>query len=70
MRENKVILSDAELIEKCESWIKDLCTSGGQKWSLTVPVDFNKDPDMLFIELINRFKQQLINPKLICTIGL
>lgn len=52
----KCTLSDDELIAACSKWIDDLCRSGGSKWSLTVPVDFNRDPDMLFTELINRFK--------------
>ena len=49
-------LTDAELIEKCNEWISKLCKSGGKDWCLKVPVDFNNDPDMLFLELSNRFK--------------
>lgn len=49
-------LSDQELIDKCDQWVTSLAKSGGETWSLSVPVNFNKDPDMLFIELINRFK--------------
>lgn len=51
-------LSDQELIEKCEEWISSLARSGGDTWCLSVPVDFNRDPDMLFSELIKRFKEQ------------
>lgn len=55
-KENKCNLSDELLLQECKQWIKDLCESGGRKWSLQVPVNFNKDPDMLFIELMNRYK--------------
>jgi len=54
-------LSDSQLIEKCENWITDLCRSGGRAWCLRVPVDFNCDPDMLFSELIKRFKNYVPN---------
>ena len=49
-------LSDAELIEKCEKLITSLCETGGRSWCLSVPVNFNRDPDMLFSELITRLK--------------
>jgi hypothetical protein len=54
---NRCTLSDKELIDKCEKLIINLCESGGRSWSLTIPPDFNKDPDMLFMELITRFKK-------------
>lgn len=53
---SKCILTDQELIDKCDQWITSLAKTGGETWSLSIPVDFNKDPDMLFLELINRFK--------------
>lgn len=54
--EKKCTLTDHELLEKCGQWVTDLCESGGRKWTLRVPVDFNRDPDILFSELIRRFK--------------
>ena len=48
-------LSDDELVEKCNEWVSKLAESGGKSWALRVPVDFNNDPDMLFIELGKRF---------------
>ena len=48
---------DGELIDKCRQWVSELCASGGDAWSLRVPVDFTHDPDMLFSELIRRFEK-------------
>ena len=50
-------LSDIELMEECEKWIDKLCKSGGDAWTLEVPVNMNRDPDMLFTELIRRFSK-------------
>lgn len=55
-RTNKCTLTDQELSEKCNFWISALCKSGGESWTLRVPPDFNYDPDLLFSELIKRFK--------------
>ena len=33
--------------------------SGGKSWSLQVPVNFDKDPDVLISELCKRFKHLL-----------
>jgi DNA repair ATPase RecN len=49
-------LSDQELSDSCREWISKLCKSGGREWMLSIPVSFNRDPDMLFSELITRFK--------------
>lgn len=56
MAENKCTLSNEDLLQQCEQWVHDLAKSGGKDWCLQVPVNFNRDPDMLFMELINRFK--------------
>ena len=53
----KVTLNDHELATQCRNIISKLCSTGGQSWKLSVPVDFNQDPDILFSELINRFTQ-------------
>ena len=52
----EVPLSDSELVEKCSKWISELCRSGGRAWTLRVPVDMSRDPDILFSELIRRFE--------------
>jgi hypothetical protein len=52
----EVPLSDTELIAKCGEWVSKLCRSGGRAWTLRVPVDFTRDPDVLFTELIKRFE--------------
>lgn len=54
MAEKTTTLSDDELIEACNDWVSRLAKSGGRDWCLSVPVNFNKDPDMLFIELGKR----------------
>lgn len=56
VEEKKCTLGDHELIEKCEELIHKLAETGDKSWCLRVPPDFNKDPDMVFGELINRFK--------------
>lgn len=57
MSKERCTLSDDDLLEKCDEWIEKLCKSGGKDWCLSVPVNFNRDPDMLFVELMNRFKE-------------
>ncbi len=52
-------MGNEELAEKCEEWIDKLCKSGGNAWTLRVPVDIDRDPDMLFSELIRRFRENL-----------
>lgn len=56
----KCQLSDIELIERCENWLDKLIKSGGRDWVLQVPANFSEDPDLLFMELINRLK--ITNP--------
>lgn len=56
MPEQKCTLSDKELIDMCNQWVHSLAKTGGQSWILQVPVNFNRDPDMLFIELGKRFE--------------
>jgi hypothetical protein len=55
-------MSNEQLIQKCEAWIKSLCETGGRSWTLRVPVEYDRDPDMLFTELMIRFKN-LLNEK-------
>ena len=54
----RVTLTDAELIERCEAWVTILCESAGRKWTLSVPPNFKADPDLLFSELIWRFRSR------------
>lgn len=51
-------LTDEQLIEKCNAWVHKLAESGGNKWTLQVPVNFNEDPDILFTELGKRLKKR------------
>ena len=52
------ILNDEQLINKSFELVNKLCDTGGKSWNLRVPVDFNNDPDMVFVELGNRLKQK------------
>ena len=54
-------LSDAQLIEKCESLITKLIESSGKSWELRVPADPNHCPDFLLPELLLRFKNTIEN---------
>lgn len=56
-------LTNEELIHKVNEWVHKLAESGGTKWCLSVPVDFNNDPDMLFIELGERLKSEVEDRK-------
>lgn len=51
-------LNDDELINKAENLVRELSKTGGKSWSLRVPVDFNNDPDMIFLELCKRLKNK------------
>lgn len=55
----KCELSDEDLISKCKEIVSELCKTGGRSWTLRVPVDMNRDPDILFIELAQRFEKLL-----------
>ena len=47
-------LTDGALEIKAREWIKDLCKTKGRSWRLSIPVEVNHDPDMIFAELCNR----------------
>lgn len=49
-------MTNVDLVDKCDKWVTNLCNSGGKTWFLHVPPDFENDPDMLFSELITRFR--------------
>lgn len=48
-------LSNVELIEKASEELSKLCKTGGKSFTMRVPVNEN-DTDMIFSELIRRFK--------------
>ena len=54
--ETKCTLSNEDLINKSFEWVKKLAETGGNAWTLRVPVDFNNDPDILFTQLGDRLK--------------
>ena len=51
-------LNDADLIEKSNNLVSELAKTGGRSWSLSVPVNFNRDPDMIFSRLGMRLKDR------------
>lgn len=51
-------LNNEELIAKAHELVHQLAKTGGKSWSLSVPVDFNKDPDMIFLELCRRLRDK------------
>ena len=52
-------LTNEELIRKVRMWVDELCRTGGKGWSLQVPVNMERDPDILINELCNRFESVL-----------
>ncbi len=54
---DKCTLDNQALIEAVDDWVGKLCKTDGNCWCLSIPVNFNRDPDMLIIELIDRFKK-------------
>jgi hypothetical protein len=52
-------LTDAELSAKADQWIDELIASGGKSFTMQVPARPNKDTDLIFAELNNRFKAML-----------
>jgi hypothetical protein len=55
--EHRCTLSDKDLIALARDMVSGLCASGGRTWTLRVPVDFNRDHDMILSELIDRFEK-------------
>ena len=50
-------LSNEELIKKVRMWVDELCRTGGKGWTLQVPVNMERDPDILINELCCRFEE-------------
>ena len=59
----KCTLTNAELAKKAEEWLDKLIDTGGRCWCLPVPADPNKDVDLIFTELIMRFKDDRLREK-------
>jgi hypothetical protein len=52
-------LTDQELAARADQWIDELIASGGKSFTMQVPAPPNKDTDLIFAELNNRFKALL-----------
>lgn len=50
-------MSTEKLIEAVYAWVKKLADTGGKAWSLQVPVNLEKDPDVLICEATMRLKK-------------
>ena len=59
MGELRTILSDKELINYSKILIEDFCKKGlkSNLWTMRIPAEPNRDPDLIFSELIARFKK-------------
>ena len=55
-RPEKCTLTDSELIQLSRGMLSELAKTGGRSWTMRVPVDFNRDHDMILCELISRFE--------------
>lgn len=57
-------LTDQELAERVNQEIADLCGAGRmtragfprKRWTMSVPVDFDRDSDVLFAEMLRRYR--------------
>lgn len=56
MKKLKCSLSDKQLAKKCDDWIRSLIDTGGKSWCLNIPARPNEDPDLVFSELVRRFR--------------
>lgn len=52
--EPKCELSNHDLAHKVVVLTHELAKTKGQSWTLSIPVNFDKDPDILFIECADR----------------
>lgn len=49
-------LNNSELIVKVREWVEQLESSDGKDWRISTPVNYDRDPDCLILELCNRFE--------------
>lgn len=56
MRKEQSEIPSQTLIDSAREWISKLCKTGGKAWSLRIPPDFEKDPDMVFGEICRRIE--------------
>jgi len=56
--ESNITLTNKELIKHCEFLIEDFCKNGflSHHWTMRIPAEPNRDPDLVFAKLIHRFK--------------
>lgn len=59
IKNTECTLSDLELADKCDDAISKMCKTGGRSFTMSVPVNFDSDTDMILTELIKRFRKHL-----------
>jgi hypothetical protein len=54
-------MHDKELMEKCDELITDFCQNGknAKLWTMHIPAQEDKDPDLVFSQLLKRFEELL-----------
>jgi len=50
-------MTNKELAKACKAELKKLIDSGGQSFTMRIPAEEGKDTDLLFSELLRRFRQ-------------
>ena len=56
--EKQASMSDEELIERANNHLDKLCETYGKSFTMSIPVSV-QDTDMIFSELIKRYKAKL-----------
>lgn len=56
--EKQASMSDEELIERANNHLDKLCKTYGKSFTMSIPVNV-QDTDMIFSELIKRYKSKL-----------
>lgn len=49
--------TDAELVDWVEEWVCRMYKNPNREWRISIPVDFDNDPDVLIMELAARFRE-------------
>ena len=57
-KEKQKAMSDEELIERANNHLDKLCKTYGKSFTMSIPVSI-QDTDMIFLELIKRYKSKL-----------
>lgn len=53
--EKRATMSNGDLVELCEEELRKMCITGGKSFRTSIPLQVS-DTDILFAELVRRFK--------------